>query len=138
MRISCGLRARVVFSPGNVLDATIGDLRSTAAQMEELGKRGYQIIDAVAKCGDVEYLFRREVDPAELDAIDRIFGQKLEDQLSAGTAKLLAQAGMESLKDLLPRTSTNLLKIKGFGPTHLGEVLELLSKYGLALQPERS
>ncbi|MDP3156887.1 MAG: DNA-directed RNA polymerase subunit alpha C-terminal domain-containing protein [Archangium sp.] len=60
--------------------------------------------------------------------------RKLEElELSVAVANQRSKAGLETVQHLCERTEAELLKMKGFGRTHLKEVKEVLASLGLSL-----
>lgn len=78
---------------------------------------------------------------SSLDVVERVDRSRLDFPvsglgLSARARKGVRRRGIETLGDLVQRTSDELLEIKGFGLTSLQEVREKLRYHGMTLRGE--
>lgn len=70
------------------------------------------------------------VEPEINPALDRRLDEL---ELSAGAARALQQAGLQTIRDLCRRSEAELLKMRGFGRRQLADLKQILGDLGLSL-----
>jgi DNA-directed RNA polymerase subunit alpha len=102
---------------------------------EMLATKGLRLGQSIEEGAQPEMRYRPATPMSEAE--QAVLNKPVSDlNLSVRARKCMNRLGIQTLGDLITRTSDELLESKNFGQTSLNEVKEKLAQYGLALRGE--